>query len=174
VFGPLRWVTAAGLLCTVGEKDFMQQRACSRSCSKRQINPMSKHQSRLKMKATLKRIRHRPIQRGGNGQLLPLPQLALLHALGEGWEAEHLVKTGKLSGYPTSYKLDLANVAQMICVEVDGSSHTASARKQQDMKKVALLTSLGWSVYRVSNERALSLYSTFTSVDTLLTSLMGS
>lgn len=172
VFGPPRGSTSGGWV--LDETAFARQTSCSRSCSKRLKNPMSKHQSRLKMIATLKRIRHQPIRRGGNGRLLPLPQLALLHALGEGWEAEHTVKTGKFPKYPPFYSLDVANAEKKICVEIDGGSHGTYLKKEQDRKKTAFLASLGWSVFRVSNERALSLYSTFTSVDTLLTSLMGS
>ena len=135
---------------------------------------MSNYQSRLKMKAKLREIRHKPIRRGGNGCLLPLPQLAMLHALGEGWESEFPVSVGmgRDSGYPTCYKIDIANQNKMIGIELDGNSHGLHSRKSQDTKKMEMLKSLGWSVYRVSNERALQLFSTFTSVDTLLTSLM--
>ena len=138
---------------------------------------MSKHQSRLKMRARLKEIQHKPIKRGGNGQLLPLPQLALLHALGEGWEAEFVVPTHMTrvpGGYPTCYKIDIANKQKMIGIEVDGNSHMPLERRSQDAKKMKLLASLGWSVFRVSNEKALRLFSTFESVDTLLTLLMES
>jgi len=130
---------------------------------------------RLKVSAKLREIKHKPIKRGGNGQLLPLPQLALLNALGEGWESEYPVATkmGRHSGYPSCYKLDLANPILMIGIEIDGYSHTTIDRKNQDRKKTDLLVSLGWSVYRLSNDRALSLYSTFKSVDTLLTLLTG-
>ena len=64
---------------------------------------MSRNAVRQKVRQRLKEIRQRPIRRGGNGQLLTLPQLALLHALGDGWEAEVAVTTGmaKDSGYPT-------------------------------------------------------------------------
>jgi len=108
--------------------------------------------------------------------LLPLPQLALLHALGDGWVAEYAIKTnaGHRNGtYPNCYKADIANPEMMIAIELDGGSHSSLERQGQDQKKVIFLVGLGWSVYRVSNAKALSLYSTFTSVDTLLTSLMG-
>jgi len=132
-------------------------------------------QTRLKVKAKLKKIGHKPIRRGGNGRLLPLPQLALLHALGGSWQAELAILTKKKrgSGFPGCYKADIANKEKMIVIEVDGPSHSTIERRKADAKKVRLLTSLGWSVYRVSNERALQLYSTFKSVDILLTSLMA-
>jgi hypothetical protein len=159
------------------EKTWNMQLTCSGSCAKRLSNPMSNHQVRLKVKAKLREIKHKPIRRGGNGQLLPLAQLALLHALGEGWESEYAVAThqGHRNGvYPNCYKLDIANPDLMIGIELDGSSHCGITRRMQDKKKTDLLVSLGWSVYRVSNARALELYSTFKSVDILLTSLTES
>ena len=41
-------------------------------------NPMRKKETRLKVSATLKRIGHYPIIRGGNGQKMPLSQKILL------------------------------------------------------------------------------------------------
>ena len=162
------------IISTQGERNWNKQIACSLSCSKKLKNPMSNHQSKMKMIAKLREIRHKPIKRGGNGQLLPLPQLALLHALGEGWESEFAVATkmGHRNGtYPNCYKLDIANPTLMIGIEIDGNCHTTLARKTQDKKKTDLLISQGWSIYRLSNDRALHLYSTFKSVDTLLISL---
>lgn len=106
--------------------------------------------------------------------MLPLPQLALLHALGEGWEAEVAIKTkaGHRNGvYPNCYKVDIGNKEMKIAIELDGGSHSTLERQEQDRKKVAKLSELGWCVYRVSNEKALHLYTTFKSVDTLLTLL---
>lgn len=175
VFSPNRWTSVQGEERVIKEKSWHKQTCCGQSCAKKLANPMSKNQARLKMKATLRRIRHRPIKRGGNGQLLPLPQLALLHALGEGWESEVAVPTGmdRFSGYPTCYKIDLANKATKVGIEIDGGSHMTFERRDQDAKKMRFLATVGWSVYRVSNEEALRLYSTFTSTDTLLTSLAG-
>ena len=164
------------IISAMPEQNWNTQLCCSISCSKKLKNPMSNHQIRLKMKQKLREIRHKPIKRGGNGQLLPLPQLALLHALGEGWESEFPVATKmpRGSGYPTCYKLDIANPILMIGIEIDGGSHTTLERKDLDQKKSQFLVSLGWSIYRLSNEKALSLYSTFKSADILLTSLMES
>lgn len=159
------------------EKLFSKRVYCSISCSKKHANPMSKNASRMKMRDTLKRIKHAPIARGGNGKLLPLPQLALLHALGEGWRAEFAVRTnaGHLNGvYPNCYKLDIANQSLMIGIELEGGSHGSEERTNQDTKKDDLLTSFGWKIFRVTNANALKLYSTFTSLDTLLTSLGAS
>jgi len=157
------------------ESQWEKQRYCSVGCAKKHSPTALDANARDKIKRRLKEIRHKPIQRCGNGCLLPLPQLALLHALGDGWEAEVVVKTGAghLNGiYPNAYKLDIANTKKKIAIEVDGGSHTEIGRQEQDQKKTHFLTGAGWRVYRVSNERALFLYSTFKSVDTLLTLLM--
>lgn len=173
-FRPWRKRRSDGTETVCQEKIWAKQRFCSISCSKKHANPMSRSAVRQKVRQRLKEIRHKPIRRGGNGQLLTLPQLALLHALGEGWEAEVAVPTGmpRNSGYPTNYKLDLANRVLKVGIELDGRSHQLTSRASQDAKKDNLLQLLGWSVFRVSNARALELFSTFTSTDTLLTSLM--
>ena len=176
-FSPRRWTNVHGKEVIVRKAVWDKQTCCGQSCAKKLKNPMSKNQARLRMRETLRRIRHRPIRRGGNGRLLPLPQLALLHALGEGWESEVPVTTGvgrQPGGYPTCYKIDIANRERMIAIEIDGGSHVSIERRSQDAKKAAFLASCGWSVFRVSNQRALELYSTYTSTDTLLSSLMES
>jgi hypothetical protein len=157
------------------EASWEKQSYCSVKCAKRSNPTILDAQAKKKIKETLKRIKHQPIKRGGNGQLLPLPHLALLHALGEGWVAEYAIKTnaGHLNGvYPNCYKVDICCPERMVCIELDGGTHTSQARKDIDTKKDQYLAGLGWRVFRVSNEKALSLYSTFKSVDTLLTSLM--
>jgi hypothetical protein len=131
-------------------------------------------QIRKKISQTLKEIKHKPIRRGGNGQLRPLPQLALLHALGAGWVAEHAIATkkGHRNGiYPNAYKVDIANPEMKLAIELDGGSHGTLERQAQDQKKVECLVQLGWRVLRISNEEALHLYTTFKSVDILLTLL---
>jgi hypothetical protein len=130
--------------------------------------------NRDKMRRALMKRRHQPIRKGGNGRLLPLPHLALLHALGDGWEAESIETTGVPpgNGIPKHYKIDIGNRALRIAIEVDGVSHAPQEIHEADMRKVAFLASRGWYVFHVSNQRALWLYTTFTSVDTLRTSLM--
>lgn len=124
------------------------------------------------MRESLRRIKHRPIQRGGNGRPLSLPQLALLHVLGEGWESEVVIPTGgRGHGHPTHYKIDIANREQLLAIELDGGSHSSADRREQDSRKDEFLEGLGWRVFRVPNEEALRLYSTFESADTLRTSL---
>jgi hypothetical protein len=172
-FRPLRWNNSRGTQVTA-ESRWNAQTTCSKSCSKKLLNPMRDMEARQKVRAKHLASGHRPIQRGGNG-VLTVPQESLLAILGDGWEAEHSVATGRRgAGYPTNYKIDIANRIRMIAIEVDGKSHGLAARKAGDAKKTAFLASRGWSVYRVSNTRALSLCSTCTSADTLLTSLMES
>ena len=130
---------------------------------------------RDKMRRTLWKHRHRPIRRGGNGKLLPIPQLALLHALGPGWLAEHVVATGVPPGrgIPRHYKLDLANPQDMIALELEGSTHQSLKVRSADMRKTLFLVEHGWFVLRLSNTMAMYLYSTFTSESTLRTTLAG-
>jgi len=151
------------------EAPFAQRKYCSISCSKKHANPMMDPASRKKMAETLRTIGHRPKVRGGNGTPLPAPHAQLLKAMGPGWEAEVAVPTGiaKGNGYPTCYKVDIGHREMMVAIEVDGFSHCARKRQEQDRKKEALLKSLGWSVYRVSNAEAMSLSSTFRSQDIL-------
>ena len=79
----------------------------------------------------------------------------------------------RTGGYPTHYKLDLANPEKRICIEVDGPSHGTFLARERDARKTSLLEESGWSVYRVSNERALALFSTCTSADILRTLRAG-
>lgn len=116
-------------------------------------NPMKSAAAREKMKASLAARGHRPLTRGGNGRPPPEPQRRLAEALG--WEMEFVVKTRKRreDGWPYHYKLDIANPAAMVCVEVDGRSHGPIARREQDARKDELLRSRGWTVLRFSNEQ---------------------
>jgi hypothetical protein len=175
-FRPRTKIIRGQVMTATPKTSWEKQKFCTRSCAMKVENPMSNHQIKKKMIAKLREIKHKPIKRGGNGQLLPLPQLALLHALGEGWESEVAVATKLRStglGYPTCYKIDIAHKEKKIGIEIDGVSHGTLERQAADLKKTEFLVSQGWSIYRLSNKRALHLYSTFTSVDTLLTSLMG-
>ena len=163
------------VISAMPEPAWNKQNYCSVRCAKKFSPTVLDAQARKKISNRLKEIRHKPIKRGGNGQLLPLPQLALLHALGDGWIAEHPIKThaGHRNGvYPNAYKVDIVNIEAMIAIELDGGSHGSLERQELDRKKVEFLAGLGWRVYRISNEKALYLYSTFKSVDTLLSSLM--
>ncbi len=114
-------------------------------------NPMHNPASKAKMKTTLRAIQWKPPVRGGNGKPPSVPQMLLASALG--WEMEVAVPTRQPrgSGYPTSYKLDIASRALRVGVEVDGASHCSLERRAQDRKKEGLLGSLGWKVLRFSN-----------------------
>jgi hypothetical protein len=98
---------------------------------------------------------------GGNGMKTPLPVRYLYQLLNGDWEIEYAIKTGHNqwdgSGYPTCYKVDLADPVRKIAIEVDGQSHGSLERKQQDQKKTVFLERLGWKVYRIKNKQVLSL-----------------
>jgi hypothetical protein len=98
-----------------------------------------------------------PPIRGGNGAGPTLAQSVLHEALGAGWTMEHIVTTYPAtwtSGLPYHYKIDIANVDEMIAVEVDGESHRG-ARRDQDRRKDEFLRSRGWKVVRVPNRDAI-------------------
>jgi superfamily I DNA/RNA helicase len=92
--------------------------------------------------------------RGGNGKGPTVPEQALMDALGEGWVWQYAIPTKKSRGYgyPTAYKVDIAKPGCKIAIEVDGHSH--GLRRAHDEKKDRLLESLGWTVIRVPNRRA--------------------
>jgi hypothetical protein len=120
------------------------------------LNPMANEESRQKMANTLREIGHKPIARGGNGRGPTIPQSIMATALGPQWILEYAVSLGvRTSGYPTHYKLDIANVEMMIGIEVDGDSHVG-ARRAQDRKKDTKLESLGWTVLRFWNRDILT------------------
>jgi very-short-patch-repair endonuclease len=65
------------------------------------------------------------------------------------------VSLGRLThGYPSHYKIDIAEPKQKIAIEVDGNSH--HSRKALDTKKDAKLRSLGWIVLRFWNRDILT------------------
>ena len=115
-------------------------------------NPMHREEARETMAATLREIGHRPPIQGGNGREIPAPQVALARA--SGWEMQVIVPTKQPrgSGYPSHYKINIADRSRMVAVEVDGGSHKSLAIRELDEKKDALLESLGWIVVRVLNE----------------------
>jgi hypothetical protein len=121
----------------------------------RSLNPATHPDVRAKISRALKAIHHGPSERGGNGRGLTEPQRILLAALGNGWIPELALSLGRRTpGYPTHYKLDLANPERRIAIEVDGFSH--SGRRALDEKKDAKLASLGWTVLRFSNRDILT------------------
>ena len=138
-----------------------QRLYCSNTCRVLSRNPMEDEGTRASMSSTLRRIGHRPKERGGNGRGLTEPQQRLLGALPEGWVAEHVCPTGARikGGPPTHYKIDVAQPEVKIAVEIDGFSHTTHSRKAADRRKDRWLSDHGWLVFRFSNQEVLSLTS---------------
>jgi endogenous inhibitor of DNA gyrase (YacG/DUF329 family) len=127
----------------------------------REHNPMENPAILEKMRATLKRIGHRPKKQGGNGRGLAPAEAAIQAALAAvGIAAEpRVIGTGKGAralGLPQHFKLDLVPVGHQVAIEVDGSSHQMRSRRAQDAKKTAWLVSQGWTVLRFSNQQALT------------------
>lgn len=114
-------------------------------------NPMSKQATRDKMAATLRRIRHRPRLRGGNGTPVPEPQRRLAEYLG--WPTEVIIAPGD-GERPYHYKADIAHPSMKVLAEVDGASHSSQARRASDQRRDERLASLGWLTFRFSNQAA--------------------
>jgi hypothetical protein len=119
-------------------------------------NPMHNAATRAKVATTLRAINHKPRIQGGNGRPPSVPQKLLALALG--WDMEVIVPTRqkKNSGYPSHYKIDIGNQALMIGVEIDGESHSAIKRQEQDRKKEKFLRSIGWTILRFKNKEVLN------------------
>lgn len=122
-----------------------------RMCSN---NPMKQDETRTKVSGSLRRIGHKPASQGGNGRGLTAVQAEMLAELGPGWTAEFIQLTDRQARgirCPNHYKIDLAHEGCKIAVEIDGGSHKALARQEQDARKTAFLERIGWRVFRVSN-----------------------
>jgi len=119
-------------------------------------NPMHNDDTRALVSKKLKAKGHKPPVRGGNGRPASQPHRQLAEALG--WQMEYVVPTKmpRGTGYPTCYKIDIAHPGAKIAVEVDGASHAALTRQQQDRKKEAFLQSIGWRVLRFTNKEVMA------------------
>ncbi|WP_369123507.1 endonuclease domain-containing protein [Butyrivibrio sp.] len=57
---------------------------------------------------------------------------------------------------PTHYKIDIALPQYCLAIEIDGNSHCALSRQEQDRKKEKFLSLHGWTVLRFSNQEVIS------------------
>jgi len=114
-------------------------------------NPVKDPANRIKAQTVL-RERGYSMLNGGNGRGLTTAQSLLRQRLG--WAAEFTVptKVPRGRGYPTAYKLDLADPVLRIGIELDGHSHCSAAAKEKDAKKTAFLESIGWTILRFRNQ----------------------
>lgn len=117
-------------------------------------NPMKDLETRKKVSETLKRLSHRPKERGGNGKPPPIAEQRLGEIVaGLGFLSQIVIRTGQRRvnpfRVPTSYRPDFGNPELKLALEADGPSH--SGRKHLDAKKDLFLTGLGWTVLRFTN-----------------------
>ena len=92
--------------------------------------------------------------KGGNGRGPTLAESTLIEALGGDWSWNLPVATGlRPAGYPTCYKIDVANPTLKIAIEIDGQSHRHL--QEVDDRKTTFLESQGWRVIRVTNRDAI-------------------
>lgn len=115
-------------------------------------NPMKNETTREKVSKSLKG--RRPVVVCGNGRQLTAPQEKILKLLLKyNAVAEYAVSTkGYIGDYPKNYKIDVALLEYKIAIEIDGNSHRAIKRKEEDTKKTDLLQKLGWKVIRFWNK----------------------
>lgn len=129
-------------------------------------------------RATMSEVRKNkpfPGKRGGNGTGMANTEALIAPLLPEGFRWNHIVSLkGAGAGYPSHYKLDFADASRMVCLEVDGQSHGTYLGMARDRKKTEKLQSLGWTVFRIKNTEAWSLYSTLRLKEHLHTLLTGS
>ena len=129
---------------------------------------------RRKISQRLQEIGHRPRIRGGNGTALTEPQQLLMDVLGSEWHPEYPVCLGTAwdASYPRAYKLDLANPAAKIGIEVDGHKHRSGRERAKDRKKGDKLASLGWTVLRFWNWDILTWIATGTQTETSISTTL--
>lgn len=116
---------------------------------------------RAKASAALRAMGHKPPIQGGNGRALPEPQRLLLEALGGEWQAEFRQGVPQelrleFSTGVRNYAIDIANCSQKIAVEADGATHNSPKARETDARKTAILSRLGWTVLRFSNQEILA------------------
>lgn len=167
-----------GLCVICGKKTAGSRKTCSQECRNlrraqvvaetnrkyasermKKNNPMRNPETREKVSKTLKEIGHKPSVQGGNGKQMPEPQKLLYSLLAsKGFTTEYAIPTkmGRYSGYPTCYKVDLGNPKIKLAIEIDGFSHSAIKRQEQDKKKTAFLNTLGWQILRFSNAEVMN------------------
>jgi hypothetical protein len=117
-------------------------------------------ETRVKM-SEARKGRPFPAERGGNGTGMSPTEALIAPLLPEGflWNYPTSLK-GAGAAYPSHYKLDFAHPQRKICLEVDGQTHNSHLGMYRDRKKTEKLQSLGWTVFRIKNMEAWSLYST--------------
>ena len=94
------------------------------------------------------------LARGGNGTVTP-QQEAVANALDLPMEYPIPTRPVKdqFKSLPTNYKVDIADPARRLAIEIDGTSHRTKKWKFLDKRKTEVLNALGWSVLRFSNQR---------------------
>ena len=110
---------------------------------------------REKVKQKLKEIGHKPSVRGGNGHGPTNPEKLIMEAIPEITWNYAIGLGSRGNGYPSNYKVDLAFPDLKLAIEVNGNSHNVLSRREQDLKKVARLTTLGWTVLRFKNQEVI-------------------
>lgn len=141
-----------------------KDRLCSTKCagvlaSKRmkKDNPMKDPSIRKKVSKTLKKMKHSPSIRGGNGRPPTRQEKTMYDELckyDDSFEIECIIKTGELAeefSAPSHYKIDVGSHRHKIAIEIDGASHNSKKVKECDRRKTLFLHTKGWTLLRFSN-----------------------
>lgn len=96
------------------------------------------------------------LARGGNPKLTR-PQMLLAERLG--LPVEYVIVTRpvarKFPSLPSCYKVDLADPTRKLAIAVDGKTRRQRKWRFLDARKTEVLSALGWSVLRFTNEQVL-------------------
>lgn len=112
-------------------------------------NPLRGSQAREKSLA-IQRAKGFPNLRGGNGAPLPDRQIRLARLLSAETEVSVALGDGER---PHHYLVDVGIERLRLAIEIDGQSHKAKARQQQDRRKDTRLNTAGWTVLRFWNSQ---------------------
>lgn len=120
------------------------------------LTPAEKAKRRKHQVATAKRLGFRFSVRGGNGTGPTAAEKQLLVWFPQG-RLNFPIKTGKWngSGFPPTYKADVAFPKLGLAIEADGGTHNSPLGQMRDAKKTAFLQGLGWTVLRFTNREIL-------------------
>lgn len=118
-------------------------------------------EAHLEKMSAIRKGRPFPVERGGNGKGPSRTEAMLIPFMPDGFSWNCIVRSEAFGqGCPSHYKLDFGNPKTKVCLEVDGIGHNAIKKRDQDRRKTAQLELLGWKVFRITNDKAWSLFST--------------
>ena len=121
----------------------------------RENNPMRNQSTRDKVSASMSGRTF--LARGGNGTTTePQRQLATALSLPMEYAIVTAAVKGLFPSLPNAYKVDIADPALKLAIEVNGRTHRQPKWTYLDRRKTEVLSALGWSMLRFTNEEAMT------------------